>query len=136
MLKTTLKRLGAILFSLALVATILPSSVSADAPPRGRLYLDGEIVRTIALPASTPHGGIDPLYQVTNGTAEQLSIAGVGPGDPGYHGGRWAVYVVTFNPGVTPYLLTSDEDVMAAEAAGDVTVTRHPELDNRCPVLR
>jgi hypothetical protein len=42
---------------------------------------------------------------------------------------------VTFNTGVTPYLLTSDEDVAAAEAAGDVTVTRQPEMDNRCPVM-
>jgi len=136
MLKATLKRLGPILFSLALIATILPSSASAAPPPRGRLYLDGEIVRTIALPASVPHGGLDPLYQVTNGTSEQLGIAGVGPGDPDFHGGLWAVYTVTFNRGVTPYLLTSDEDVMAAEAAGDVTVTRQPSLDNRCPVHR
>jgi hypothetical protein len=37
---------------------------------------------------------------------------------------------------VAPYLLTSDEDVQAAEDAGDVTVTREPEMDNRCPVLR
>jgi hypothetical protein len=37
---------------------------------------------------------------------------------------------------VTPYLLTSDEAVAAAEAAGDVTVTRAPEADNRCPVLQ
>jgi hypothetical protein len=136
MLKATLQRLGTILFSLALLAAILPSSVSAAPPGRGMLYLDGEIVRTIALPASVPHGGLDPLYKVSNGTADQLGIAGVGPGDPGFHGGLWAVYTVTFNQGVTPYLLTSDEDVMAAEAAGDVTVTRQPSMDNRCPVLR
>ncbi len=41
---------------------------------------------------------------------------------------------VTFNAGVTPYLLTSDEAVFAAEAAGDVTVTRTPDADFRCPV--
>ena len=52
-----------------------------------------------------------------------------------YHGGAWAIHTVTFNVGVTPYLLTSDEDVADAEAAGDVTVTRHPELDNRCPIM-
>ena len=136
MLKATLKHLGATLFSLALVAALLPASALAAPPARGMLFLDGETVRTIALPAAIPHGGRDPLYQVTNGTSDQLGIAGVGPGDPGFHGGQWAVYTVTFAQGVTPYLLTSDEDVMAAEAAGDVTVTRHPELDNRCPVLR
>jgi hypothetical protein len=42
---------------------------------------------------------------------------------------------VTFEDGVTPYLLTSDEAVFAAEAAGDVTVIRDPGQDFRCPVL-
>lgn len=37
-------------------------------------------------------------------------------------------------PGVTQYLLTSDEAVMAAQAAGDVTVTRAPDADFRCPI--
>jgi len=41
---------------------------------------------------------------------------------------------VTFRTGITPYLLTSDEAVFAARAAGDVTVTRVPENDFRCPV--
>jgi hypothetical protein len=43
---------------------------------------------------------------------------------------------VTFKAGVTPYILTSDEAVMAAVDAGDVTVVRAPDLDNRCPVTR
>jgi hypothetical protein len=136
MLKATLSRLGFILLSLALLAAIVPTSATLAAPPSGRLYLDGQIVRTIGLPASIPHGGIDPLYQVTNGTQDQLSVATYGPGSPNFHGGAWAVSTVTFNPDVTPYLLTSAQAVLDAEAAGDVTVTRHPELDNRCPVLR
>jgi hypothetical protein len=136
MLKATLARLGSLLLSLALLAAIVPSTASAAPPSRGMLYLDGQIVRTIGLPASIPHGGIDPLYQVTNGTPDQLSVATYGPGSPNFHGGQWAVSTVTFNAGVTPYLLTSAQDVLDAQAAGDVTVTRHPELDNRCPVLR
>jgi hypothetical protein len=83
-----------------------------------------------------PHGGTDPLYQITNGVTGQLGVAADGPGDPNYHGGAWAVYTVTFNDGVTPYLLTSEEDVEQAEADGDITITRHPELDNRCPINR
>lgn len=73
---------------------------------------------------------------MTNGVGGQLGIAGVAPGDGPYHGGAWAVYLVTFANGMTPYLLTSDEAVRAAEAAGDVTVTRAPERDFRCPVTR
>ena len=129
-------RIGSILLLAAALIALLPGAASAARPPRAMLYLDGETVRTIALPAAIPHGGRDPIYVVTNGTSEQLGIASVGPGYPGYHGGQWAVYTVTFNEGVTPYLLTSDEDVQAAEDAGDVTVTRQPEMDNRCPVLR
>jgi hypothetical protein len=64
-----------------------------------------------------------------------LSVTAVAPGDGNYHGGRWAVYTVTFSQGVEPYLITSDEAVLTAEASGDVTVTRTPDADNRCPVL-
>jgi len=71
---------------------------------------------------------------VTNGVEGQLGIAGVAPGDGPYHGGAWALNLVTFNQSVTPYLLTSDEAVFMAEAAGDVTVTRTPDADFRCPI--
>jgi hypothetical protein len=136
MFKPTLKKITSTFVALVAAAALLPSFASAAPPPRGMLYLDGTVVRTIGLPASIPQGGRDPLYMVTNGTSDQLGITAVGPGYSGYHGGAWAVYQVTFAPGVTPYLLTSDEDVAAAEEAGDVTVTRAPALDNRCPVLR
>ncbi|HSL68087.1 MAG TPA: hypothetical protein VK977_08005 [Actinomycetota bacterium] len=116
------------------MALALSGVASADAG-KGFLFHNGEVVRTVVPPAAIPHGGIDPIYTVTNGAEGQLGIAGVGPGDGPYHGGRWAVYVVEFNPGVDPYLLTSDEAVFAAEEAGDVTVTRNPAADNRCPVL-
>ena len=119
-----------------LVGAVMALAVGpASAKSFGYLYHDGELVRTFGLPASTPHGGIDPLYSVSNGVPDQVSITAVAPGDKGYHGGRWAVYTVTFVNGVDPYLLTSDEAVMAAEAAGDVMVVRTPDADNRCPVL-
>jgi hypothetical protein len=120
----------------ALVGAALTLVVApASAKDFGGLYHDGEIVRTFAPPASIPNGGIDPLYSFTNGVDEQLSVTAVAPGDVNYHGGRWAVYTVTFNDGVEPYLITSDEEVFAAEAAGDVTIIRTPEADNRCPVI-
>jgi hypothetical protein len=104
---------------------------------KGQLFHDGTVVGTVVTPAPIAAGsGTDPFYKVTNGAADQLGIAGVAPGDGPYHGGSWQVYAVTFNPGVTPYLLTSDEAVFAAQAAGDVTVTRAGEADFRCPVVR
>jgi hypothetical protein len=108
---------------------------SASAREFGTLYNDGQIYRTFGVPASLPHGGTDPIYSFTNGVEGQLSVSGVAPGDKGYHGGRWAVYVATFADGVDPYLLTSDEAVLAAAANGDLIVTRTPQADFRCPVL-
>ena len=99
---------------------------------KGFLFHDGSVVGTVVVPAHVaPGSGSDPFYKVTNGADGQLGIAGVAPGDGPYHGGDWQVWLVTFN--VTPYLLTSDEAVLAAEAAGDVTVTRAPDADFRCP---
>jgi hypothetical protein len=127
--------IAALFLVFASVAVAAPSPTQA-APPAGRLYLDGEIVRTFVVPSPLPHGGTNPLYMVTNGVEDQLGIATYGPGSPNYSGGAWAVYEVTFNTGVTPYLLTSAAEVQEAEQAGDVTVTRTPDADNRCPVLR
>jgi hypothetical protein len=118
------------------IALVLLGGTAATAKAeKGLLYHDGDIVRTVVPPAAIPNGGIDPLYSVANGVEGQLGITSVAPGDGPYHGGRWAIYTVTFNDGVTPYLLTSDAAVFAAEDAGDVTVVRTPEADNRCPVL-
>jgi hypothetical protein len=127
------KMLAIVVFTVvALLAAAAPSLAKTE---KGFLFHDGEVLRTVVNPARLPNGGNDPLYSVTNGVPSQLGIAGVAPGDPGYNGGAWAVYTVTFVAGVDPYLLTSDEDVFAAEAAGDVTVTRTPSADFRCPVL-
>src|SRR5437899_12347695 len=103
---------------------------------RGSLFLDGRVVGTVVPPSQIqPGSGQDPFYKVTNGASGQLGIAGVGPGDAGaFHGGSWQVWTVTFNSGVTPYLLTSASAVAAAQAAGDIAVTRVPDADFRCPI--
>jgi len=116
-------------------AMVLSLSASASASAgKGLLFHDDSTIRTVVPPAAFPRQGTDPFYEVTNGADGQLGIAGVAPGDGPYQGGAWAVNMVTFNPGVTPYLLTSDEAVFAAQAAGDVSVTRTPDADFRCPV--
>lgn len=120
------------LFGVALLASLV-FAMPAQAKEFGMLYLNDETVRTFGVPAHLPHGGTDPLYVVTNGVDGQIGIAGVGPGEQAFSGGDWAVYEVTFT--VDPYLLTSDEDVAAAQAAGDVIVERTADADFRCPVL-
>jgi len=99
---------------------------------KGNLFFDGGVVRTVVNPGAIPNGGTDTFYAVDNGLSGQLGITSVAPGSPGYNGGSWAVSVVHFT--VSPYLLTSQAAVLAAEATGDVTVTRTPAADFRCPV--
>jgi hypothetical protein len=126
--------LAALLIVIAGLFVALPAGATTG---KGQLFHDGSVVGTVVTPSPIPAGtGTDPFYNVTNGVADQLGIAGVAPGDGPYHGGSWQVFLVTFNPGVTPYLLTSDEAVAAAQAAGDVTVTRSGDADFRCPVTQ
>lgn len=124
------------LFLVAVAATAVIAAPASASAAKGLLFHDGAVVGTVVTPKAIPGAGTDPFYAVTNGAAGQLGIAGVAPGDGPYHGGAWAVSLVTFDAGVTPYLLTSDEAVRAAEAAGDVTVTRAPERDFLCPVIQ
>jgi hypothetical protein len=123
--------------AVAAVTALLIALPAMATTGKGQLFHDGAVVGTVVTPSPIAAGsGTDPFYNVTNGAAGQLGIAGVAPGDGPYHGGGWQVYLVTFNSGVTPYLLTSDEAVIAAKAAGDVTVTRAGNADFRCPVVQ
>ena len=94
----------------------------------GELYYEGEIVRTVVPPAASPKPGIDNLYAVP----DQQAVIGVAPGDKDYHGGRWAFHSVSWN--VAPYLLTSEQAVLDAQAAGDIDIDRVEENDFKCPV--
>jgi hypothetical protein len=110
-----------------------PSARPAFVFPGNCCFYEGQIVRTVVPPASTPQEGRDNFYAFPNGgAAGQKGVVAVVPGDRDYHGGHWAFHAVTFN--VTPYLLTSEDAVLAAAAAGDVTVARVPANDFRCPI--
>ena len=121
---------GLALMSVLMLATVAPTF--AGKPGLGDLYLDGQVVRTIVPPAASPQQGRDAFYAVEGGAEGQLGIAAVGPGDRGYHGGQWAFHSVTWN--VAPYVLTSEDAVLAAETAGHVTVTRVTAKDFKCPI--
>ena len=96
--------------------------------PDGCCFYDGDEVRTVVPPAVSPQQGIDNFY----GVPGQKGVVAVAPGDTDYHGGKWAFHSVVWN--VTPYLLTSEEAVLDAEMAGDVTVNRVPANDFKCPI--
>jgi len=101
----------------------------AGQPVKTTIWLDGEMVRTILPPAATPKDGTDPFYMVP-GTG---GVAAVGPGDANYHGGHWQVFLVTWNVAEQP-LLNSAALILAAETAGDITITRAADMDFLCPI--
>ena len=123
----------AILF-VALYVLVVPAQATSTSAEVGfgNLFFNGNIVRTVVTPVAIPNQGTDNFYKVMGGASGQLGIAGVAPGADGYHGGHWKVFIVTFNPGVTPFLLKSEGAVLAA--GGSVTVTRDGAADFLCPV--
>ncbi len=130
-----MKTLTMAIFPALVIALVLPvTSAFAATPGFGNLYYNGTIVRTVVSPAAFPNEGRDNFYKVTNGATGQLGIAAVAPGSSDYHGGHWIVFTVTFNAGVTPVLLTSEQAVLSVQNAGMVTVTRNAAADFLCPV--
>ena len=130
-----MKTLTMAIFPALVIALVLPvTSAFAATPGFGNLYYNGTIVRTVVSPAAFPNEGRDNFYKVTNGATGQLGIAAVAPGSSDYHGGHWKVFTVTFNAGVTPVLLTSEQAVLSAQNTGMVTMTRNAAADFLCPV--
>jgi hypothetical protein len=130
-----MKHLRSLILALAILAMSVTPAL-ADRPPfvfpSGCCYYNGTVVRTVVPPAATPNDGRDNFYAVMGGVADQKGVVAVAPGDTNYHGGDWAFYSVTWN--VAPYLLTSEAAVLAAAASGDVTITRVPANDFKCPI--
>jgi len=121
------------LFAAALLALVTTQFVQAQ-PGFGELYYEGGVVRTVVPPAAAPKQGRDNIYPIMGGVEGQLAVAAVAPGDRDYHGGKWAVHVVMWNAGVTPYPLTSEQEVITAEALDYVTITRVRDADFKCPI--
>jgi len=132
------RRLGAAAAGGTLLAGLALASPATAAPGtpsfEGRVYADGQAYGTkftTALPG--PRGAnsqsFDALYAVTNGAAGQLAVAEAAPGSTDYNGGRWAVSTVTWTDaalalyGAALPVLTSDDELLAQEAAGLLTVT-------------
>ncbi len=120
------------------MSTIGPAfAARATVFPSGCCFYEDTVVRTVVNSGAIPHEGRDPFYAFPGSAASgQMPVVAVAPGDKDYHGGQWKFFAVTFNGGVTPYLLTSAQAIIDAEDAGDVTITRVPENDFRCPIQK
>jgi hypothetical protein len=118
-----------------LAGIVLVGSAAADSPNFGpAIYADDELFGTKGtadLPA--PNGNNDQSFdKLFHIDGQDEAVAEAAPGNPDYNGGRWDAYMVTWN--VTPVLVTSYEQLMALEAAGDVTITSENNYF-QCPLL-
>lgn len=83
-------------------------------------------------------GVVDDIYHVTNFTQGNVIPSApmpTGPGntDPDYTP-LWQLSTVTWNPGTTPHVLTSEEEVLDAQSRGLVTIDKTNIVIN-CPVI-
>lgn len=123
----------------ALIAvSAFAGTTAAAGQPFGAVYIHDQVFRVFGNPAHVPDGsGTDPFAKFSNSAnGAQLGVAEFGPGDAGNsHGGRWAVYRVTWTGGDASTLVTSWEQLQSLALSGDLTITRTPAADFRCPVL-
>jgi len=119
----------------ALALAVSAAPVAAGGPPHTAFYVDGDLYQTVGTPSNffdtgAPLSTYDKLYAIDE---QSYAVAEAAPGDTDYNGGRWLRFHVSWN--VDPYLLTSEEDVLAAEMAGDVTIADEPDASFDCPVI-
>ena len=99
----------------------------------GTIYAEGQAYRTFGTPARVDPGtGTDNIVSFTN--FSQGGVAEFAPGQ-GSHGGRWAVWMATWNDPADAHLLTDFDDVIALVDTGAITLARAPDADFRCPIL-
>ncbi|HEV8280294.1 MAG TPA: hypothetical protein VGQ02_00420 [Candidatus Limnocylindrales bacterium] len=121
-----MRRLITTLAGIGLLLSVAAGTVAAGGPPKVGFYVDGTLYRTVGTPTDftntgAPASTYDRIYALGAGLR---NVAEAKPGDPDFNGGRWAVYPVTWN--VTPVQYTSDAQLLAAAAAGDVTIASTP----------
>jgi hypothetical protein len=133
MKKTLIIYAHALLAPLAFAVTSAWAETPPFVFPSGCCFYNDTMVRTVVPPNAFPRAGRENFYGFPDVAAEgQKGVVAAVPSAPGYHGGAWRFFAVTWN--VTPYLLTSETAVLDAQTTGDVTVTRFPEMDFRCPI--
>src|SRR6185369_9692353 len=87
----------------------------------GAVYVNDQVYRVFGNAANVPDGtGTDPFATFRNSTnADQLGVAEFAPGSPtGHHGGRWAVYRVTWTAGDPSTLVTSWSQLQSLISGG------------------
>jgi hypothetical protein len=122
------RRLAAAATAGALLVSVAASTVAAGGPPSLAFYVDDVRYRTVGTPTDFTNTGApsftyDKIYALGTGL---INVAETKPGDRDFNGGRWAVYPITWAPGVTPVQLTNDHDILAWAGAGLLSIADAP----------
>ncbi len=113
--------------------------IRTDASDPGAAADQGvNLVPRLANAIDAPNGAVDDIYQVTNFTQGNVVPSAPVPAgptntDPNYTP-LWQVTLVTWNQGVTPHTLKSEEDILAARDAGLVSLNKTNIVVN-CPII-
>jgi len=122
------RRLATAVTSAALLVSVAASTVAAGGPPSLAFYVDDVRYRTVSTPTDFTNTGApsftyDRIYALGSGL---INVAEAKPGDRDFNGGRWAVYSITWAPGVTPVQLTNDHDILAWAEADLLSIADSP----------
>lgn len=132
-----MRRLFSIAAGSMLAVALGAGSVAAgNGPPHVGLMIDGTTYRTVGTPTDfsgtgAPAHSYDTIYDLGGGGL--LNVASSKPGDRDFNGGRWMVLPVTWN--VAPFQFASEEQILAAAAAGDISIG-DPVKYFECPVIK
>ena len=121
------RRVVAAASAAALLASIGVGGALAGGPPSLGFYVDDVRYRTVGTPTDffgtgAPEWSYDHIYNLGTG----INVADAKPGDRDFNGGRWLVYTVTWAQGVTPVQYTNDQQILAAQDAGLLTINPDP----------
>lgn len=135
------------------LAFLVPLAAAAGAqaggpPATDAIYAQDVLYRTVGTPTDfsstgAPQSSFQPLW----GFPDQPAVTTAGPGDPGFRGGRWQKYIVSYNSSRAETLAEYDfngdgvlDNAAEVEAAladsGDAGLTAGPIVaEFECPVI-
>jgi hypothetical protein len=106
-----------------------------SSPQAAQLISKGNIVFHMVGPdGTTPAVQCARLLAALPNDATSCNVLNFIPTEIGYQGGAWNLQIFHWNPGVTPFELSKDDDILAAVAAGLGTLEVTATLV-RCPLV-
>ena len=106
-----------------------------SSPQAAQLISKGNIVfHVVGADGTTPAVQCARLLAALPNEATGCNVLNFIPTEVGYTGGAWNLQIFHWNPGITPFELSKDDDIQAAVTAGLGRLEVTPILV-RCPVI-